>query len=151
MNTFKEKIYQTAIVQVKEKINLLKAERKAINDGILEDTKSSAGDKFETGRETMSRDLMTVENQLKQANFEFDELCRLQAIKETSPSVQEGSLVQLGNDKYLISISLGQIAVDDQKLFMLSKNSPLGEILVGRKKNEQVEFRGRNLTITELL
>ncbi|WP_425637240.1 hypothetical protein ACPUEN_17525 [Algoriphagus yeomjeoni] len=151
MNTFKEKIYQTAIVQVKEKINLLKAERKAINDGILEDTKSSAGDKFETGRETMSRDLMTVENQLKQANFEFDELCRLQAIKEPSPSVQEGSLVQLGNDKYLISISLGQIAVDDQKLFMLSKNSPLGEILVGRKKNEQVEFRGKNLTITELL
>lgn len=150
MNTFKEKIYQTAIAQVKEKINLLKAERKAINDGILEDTKSSAGDKFETGRETMSRDLMTVENQLKQANFEFDELCRLQAIKEPSISVQEGSLVQLGNDKYLISISLGQIIVDDQKLFMLSKNSPLGEILVGHKKNERVEFRGRNLQITEL-
>lgn len=151
MNTFKEKIYQTAIAQVKEKINLLKTERKAINDGILEDTKSSAGDKFETGRETMSRDLMTVENQLKQANFEFDELCRFQAIKKPSSSVQEGSLVQLGTDKYLISISLGQITVDGQKLFMLSKNSPLGEILVGRKKNDQVEFRGKSILITEVL
>ncbi|MFC5626075.1 hypothetical protein [Algoriphagus winogradskyi] len=151
MNTFKEKVYQTAIAQVKEKINLLKAERKAINDGILEDTKSSAGDKFETGRETMSRDLMTVENQLKQANFEFDELCRFQAIKEPSATIQEGSLVQVGSDQYLISISLGQVNVDGQKLFMLSKSSPLGEILVGRKKGDQVEFRGRNLTITELL
>ncbi|MEB2783617.1 hypothetical protein [Algoriphagus persicinus] len=151
MNTFKEKVYQTAIAQVKEKINLLKAERKAINDGILEDTKSSAGDKFETGRETMSRDLMTVENQLKQANFEFDELCRFQAIKEPSASVQEGSLVQLGTDNYLISISLGQLTVDGQKLFMLSKNSPLGEVLVGRKKNEQVEFRGKSILITEIL
>lgn len=150
MNTFKEKVYQTAIAQVKEKINLLKTERKAINDGILEDTKSSAGDKFETGRETMSRDLMTVENQLKQANFEFDELCRFQAIKEPSATIQEGSLVQLGPDKYLISISLGQITVDGQKLFMMSKNSPLGEILVGRKKNDQVEFRGKCLQITEL-
>lgn len=151
MNTFKEKVYQTAIAQVKEKINLLKTERKAINDGILEDTKSSAGDKFETGRETMSRDLMTVENQLKQANFEFDELCRFQAIKEPSATVQEGSLVQVGSDQYLISISLGQISVDGQKLFMLSRNSPLGEILVGCKKNDQIEFRGRNLKITELL
>ncbi|SFB47332.1 hypothetical protein [Algoriphagus aquimarinus] len=150
MNTFKEKIYQTAIAQVKEKINLLKTERKAINDGILEDTKSSAGDKFETGRETMSRDLMTVENQLKQANFEFDELCRFQAIKEPSPTVQEGSLVQVGADKYLISISLGQVTVDGQKLFMLSKNSPLGEILVGHKKDDQIDFRGKSITITEL-
>lgn len=151
MNTFKEKVYQTAIAQVKEKINLLKAERRAINEGILEDTKSSAGDKFETGREMMSRDLMTVENQLKQANFEFDELCRLQAIKEPSSSVQEGSLVQVGADNYLISVSLGQLTVDGQKLFMLSKNSPLGEILVGAKKDDQVEFRGRSIRITELM
>ncbi len=151
MNTLKEKIYQTAIAQVKDKINLLKAERKAINDGILEDTKSSAGDKFETGRETMSQDIMTVEKQLKQAVFEFDELCRLQAIKEASSTVQEGSLVKLGSDTYLISISLGQITVDGQKLFMLSKNSPLGEILVGHKKNDQVEFRGKSIQITELL
>ncbi len=150
MNTFKEKIYQTAIAQVKEKINLLKTERNAINEGILEDTKSSAGDKFETGRETMSRDLMTVENQLKQANFEFDELCRFQAIKEPSASVQEGSLVQLGSDKYLISVSLGQITVDGQKLFMLSKQSPLGEMLMGKKINEQVEFRGKKIVINEL-
>ncbi|WP_339874585.1 hypothetical protein [uncultured Algoriphagus sp.] len=150
MNTFKEKIYQTAIAQVKEKINLLKTERKAINDGILEDTKSSAGDKFETGRETMSRDLMTVENQLKQANYEFDELCRFQAIKEASATVQEGSLVQVGTDTYLISVSLGQLVVDGKKLFLLSKNSPLGEILIGKKKNDQVEFRGKSILISEL-
>jgi hypothetical protein len=151
MNTFKEKIYETAITQVKEKINLLKAERKAINDGILEDTKSSAGDKFETGRETMSQDIMTVEKQLKQAMFEFDELCRLQAIKEASPTIQEGSLVKVGSDTYLISISLGQLTVDGQKLFMLSQSSPLGEILVGHKKNDQVEFRGKTILIEELL
>ena len=150
MNTFKEKIYQTAIAQVKEKINLLKTERKAINDGILEDTKSSAGDKFETGRETMSRDLMTVENQLKQANYEFDELCRFQAIKEASATVQEGSLVQVGTDTYLISVSLGQLVVEGKKLFLLSKNSPLGEILIGKKKNDQVEFRGKSILISEL-
>src|SRR5690606_18615919 len=91
------------------------------------------------------------ENQLKQANFEFDELCRFQAIKEPSATVQEGSLVQVGSDKYLISISLGQVSVDGEKLFMLSKNSPLGEILVGSKRNDQDELRCKSILITEIL
>jgi len=34
---------------------------------------------------------------------------------------------------------------------MMSKNSPLGELLVGHKKNDQVEFRGKSIQITELL
>lgn len=151
MKVTKDKIYQTAIAQVKEKITILSEERKAINDGILEDTKSSAGDKFETGRETMSADLMTVENQLKQANLLFDELCRLQSIKNPAPTVQEGSLVQLGTDNFLISVGLGQVVVEGEKYFLLSKNSPLGEILIGKKKNDQVEFRGKTTEISDLL
>jgi hypothetical protein len=151
MNELKAKVYETAISKVKEKIKLLDEERRAINEGILEDTKSSAGDKFETGRETMTQDLLTVEKQLKQGRFEFDELCRLQAIKETAPTVQEGSLVQLGNDTFLISLSLGQIDVAGQKVFLLSESSPLGATLIGQKKGAEVSFRGKMMKIEELL
>ncbi len=150
MKELKSKVYQTAISHVKEKISLLSEERKAISDGILEDTKSSAGDKFETSREMMTQDLLTVENQLKQAKLEYDELCRLQAIKEPAPSVQEGSLVQLAKDYFLISVSLGQLLVEDQKIFLLSKNSPLGQSLIGQKKGDQINFRGKLQDITDL-
>lgn len=151
MNTFKEKIFQTAIAKVKERMKLLTEERKAINKGILEDTKSSAGDKFETGREMMSADLMTVENQLKQATFDYDELCRLQAIKNSSATIQEGSLVELGNDKFLVSIGLGQLDMDGEKVFLLSKNSPLGGLLLGKKKSEELEFRGKKMEIADIV
>lgn len=151
MNTFKEKIFQTAIAKVKERIKLLTEERKAINKGILEDTKSSAGDKFETGREMMSADLMTVENQLKQATFDYDELCRLQAIKNSSATIQEGSLVELGNDKFLVSIGLGQLDMDGEKVFLLSKNSPLGGLLLGKKKSEELDFRGKKMEIADIV
>lgn len=150
MDAFKEKVYQTAISQVKEKINLLTEERRAINEGILEDTKSSAGDKFETGREMMSHDLMTITTQIKQATADLEELYRLQAVKNLTESVQEGSLVSLGDAMYLISISFGALQVEDKKLFLLSKNSPLGEILLGKKKNDQVEFRGKRIQVTEI-
>lgn len=150
MNELKAKVYETAISKVKEKIKMLDEERRAINLGILEDTKSSAGDKFETGRETMTQDLLTVEKQLKQAKFEFDELCRLQSIKGISPTVQEGSLVQLGNDVFLISLSLGQLDVDGQKIFLLSESSPLGQTLIGQKKGSEVNFRGKMMKIEGL-
>ncbi|UZD20987.1 hypothetical protein PBT90_15545 [Algoriphagus halophytocola] len=150
MNSFKEKVYQASIAQVKEKIKLLTEERKAINEGILEDTKSSAGDKFETGREMMSRDLMTITTQIKQATADLEELYRLQAVKNRTERVQEGSLVNLGDALYLISISFGALQVGDKRLFLLSKNAPLGELLLGKKQNDQVEFRGKLFLVKEI-
>jgi hypothetical protein len=150
MNELKAKAYEIAISKIKEKMQMFREERNAINQGILEDNKSSAGDKFETGRETMTQDLNTVEKQLKQAHFEFDELCRLQSIKGISPTIQEGSLVKIGNDLFLISISLGQINVGDSKVFLLSENSPLGQSLIGKKENEEIQFRGKPMKILEI-
>jgi hypothetical protein len=150
MNELKAKAYEIAISKVKEKMQMLREERNAINEGILEDNKSSAGDKFETGRETMTQDLNTVEKQLKQAKFEFDELCRLQSIKEKSPTIQEGSLVKIGDDTFLISLSLGQLNVGEEKLFLLSENSPLGQSLIGKKENEEIQFRGKAMKISEV-
>jgi len=150
MNELKATAYEIAISKVKEKMQMFREERNAINQGILEDNKSSAGDKFETGRETMTQDLNTVEKQLKQARFEFDELCRLQSIKGISPTIQEGSLVKIGNDLFLISISLGQINVGNSKVFLLSENSPLGQSLIGRKENEEIQFRGKPMKILEI-
>ncbi len=150
MNEFKSKAYQAAISYVKEKLHLLTEERKAIHEGILEETKSSAGDKFETSREMMTQDLLTVEGQLKQCNFDLEELLRLQTIKETPITVQEGSLLKLGTDWFLLTVSLGQLNVANEKVFFLSKNSPLGQTLVGIKKNDQVAFRGKSQSVTEI-
>jgi transcription elongation GreA/GreB family factor len=151
MNEFKSKVYQTALTQLKQKETLLAEERKNIIESILEEEKNSAGDKYETGRETMTQDLVNIESQLKQGKLDIEELYRLQTIKETPSSVQEGALIKLGNDWFLIAISIGQIKVDETKVFLLSKNSPLGELLIGKKKKDQVNFRGKMHLIEELI
>jgi transcription elongation GreA/GreB family factor len=151
MNEFKSKVYQTALTQLKQKEALLTEERKNIIESILEEEKNSAGDKYETGRETMTQDLVNIEGQLKQGKLDIEELYRLQTIKETPVSVQEGALVKLGNDWFLLAVSIGQIKVEDTKVFLLSKNSPLGELLIGKKKKEQVNFRGKMQQIEELV
>ena len=150
MNELKAKVYQAAVTLLKEKNRLLNEERSTMLEGILEETKSSAGDKFETSREMMTQDLMTLEVQIKQSKLDLDEIQRLQAIKETAPSVQEGSLVKLGSDMFMLAVSIGQIDVENQKIYLLSKNSPLGQLLIGKKKNDLVNFRGKNLPIEEI-
>lgn len=151
MNEFKSKVYQTALSQLKQKEALLSQERKNIIESILEEEKNSAGDKYETSRETITQDLNTIEKQLKQSKIDLDEIYRLQAIKDTPVSVQEGALIKLGADWFLLAISIGQVNVDDTKVFLMSKNSPLGELLIGKKKKEQVNFRGKMMSIEELV
>ncbi|MCU0400145.1 MAG: hypothetical protein MUE75_03910 [Algoriphagus sp.] len=150
MNEFKAKVYQTAIDQLKQKETLLAEERKNIIESILEEEKNSAGDKYETSRETMTQDLNSLEKQIKQSKLDLEELYRLNTIKETPPTVQEGALVKLGTEWFLLAVSIGQIKVDDAKVFLLSKNSPLGELLIGKKKKEQINFRGKMQVIEEL-
>ena len=151
MNEFKAAVYQTAITQLKQKEALLAEERKNIIESILEEEKNSAGDKYETSRETMTQDLNSLEKQIKQGKMDLEELYRLQAIKDTPPTIQEGALVQLGADWFLLAVSIGQVKVGDKQVFLLSKNSPLGDLLVGKKKNEAIQFRGKPQTITTLL
>ncbi|MBA4302358.1 MAG: hypothetical protein C0433_19980 [Cyclobacterium sp.] len=151
MNEFKSKVYQTALSQLKQKEALLSQERKNIIESILEEEKNSAGDKYETSRETITQDLNTIEKQIKQSKMDLDELYRLQAIKDTPVSVQEGALIKLGADWFLLAISIGQVNVNDTKVFLMSKNSPLGELLIGKKKKEQVNFRGKLMSIEELV
>ncbi|TDQ17557.1 hypothetical protein DFQ04_2212 [Algoriphagus boseongensis] len=150
MKELKAKVYQTAIDQLKQKEKLLAEERKNIIESILEEEKNSAGDKYETSREMITQDLNSIEKQINQCKFDLEEIYRLNTIKETPPTVQEGALVKLGNDWFLLAVSIGQIAVDGSKVFLLSKNSPLGELLVGKKKKDQVNFRGKMQMIEEL-
>ncbi|MCZ8134621.1 MAG: hypothetical protein O9252_03850 [Algoriphagus sp.] len=151
MNEFKAKVYQTAIDQLKQKETLLAEERKNIIESILEEDKNSAGDKYETSRETMTQDLNSLEKQIKQSKLDLEELYRLNTIKDTPPTVQEGALIKLGTEWFLLAVSIGQIKVDDAKVFLLSKNSPLGELLIGKKKKEQINFRGKMQVIEELV
>jgi transcription elongation GreA/GreB family factor len=150
MNELKSAVYQTAINQLKQKAALLAEERKNIIESILEEEKNSAGDKYETSRETMTQDLNSLEKQIKQSSLDMEELYRLQTIKDTPPTVQEGALVQLGSEWFLLAVSVGQVKVGDKSVFLLSKNSPLGELLVGKKKGEVVQFRGKPQSITEI-
>ncbi|MCZ2486419.1 hypothetical protein [Aquirufa antheringensis] len=110
------------------------------------DTKSSAGDKFETGREMMQREMdklsALVDNTLN-AIAKLDRLADLPA----SAVISEGSLVETDQETYFISIGYGKL----DSIYAISIESPLGLELKGKRVGDRIEMRGRNITIKSIV
>lgn len=143
MNLNKEEVFKQAILILKTRIQELKEERKAISDGILEDDKSSAGDKFETGREMLTQDLRQVESQITSNSNLLDEIYRVQSVKSQSSNVREGSLIRLDGEYFLIAAAVGKITVNEQGVHLISAASPLAQSVMGKGSGDKVLFKGK--------
>ena len=110
------------------------------------DTKSSAGDKFETGREMMQREMdklsALVDNTLN-SMAKLDRIADLPA----SVVISEGSLVETDQETYFISIGYGKL----DSIYAISIESPLGLELKGKRVGDRIEMRGRNITIKSIV
>lgn len=113
----------------------MEAAQLAINEAqkaSTDDTKSSAGDKYETSREMMQQETDRNMKQLNEAN-------KLKvALNKINPNivadkVETGSLVLTGNGNFYIAVSAGVLTVNNEKYFAISPASPIGLKLMGQK------------------
>lgn len=120
----------------------LDAARQAMNvaqEAANAEEKSSAGDKYETGRAMaqIARD---------QAAQQLAEGLKLKAVLDQinsshpSSQVRLGSLVTTDRSAFYLSISAGELQLDGRKYFAVSPQSPIGKILLGCKVNDVFTF-----------
>lgn len=120
----------------------LQQSQEASND----DTKSSAGDKFETTREMVSQDIARTKNLLFDGQQNLQLLISLESVP-SADAVRNGSLVYTSKGIFYISISAGQIKVDDQLVFAISSASPIGKLMIGKKVGESFSFNQNEYTV----
>ena len=114
------------------------------------DTKSSAGDKYETGRAMMQIELEKNEVQLSRAINLQKELSRINTQKEYN-KVEFGSLVVTNQGAYFISIGIGKIEVNNENYYSISLASPIGKLLKDKIVGDRVQFQGREFTIRDIV
>ena len=117
-----------------------------IQESLTSETKSTAGDKHETGRamlqlerEKAGRQLAEVEK-LKTALSKID-------ITKASELIGLGSVVLTSNANYFMAISAGQMTVNSQSFFAISPNTPIGLLLMGKKIGDGIAFRDQTFVI----
>ena len=134
------KIIHQKISEKIQKLEQLIAETRASNN----DTKSSMGDKYETSREMLQQEINNLQVQLN------EHLKSQQILKNIQPiahkTVGLGSLVETDKGKFFIAISLGELSFNQEKIFVISAESPLAKAMHGKKEGEH--FNLNNLTQT---
>lgn len=114
-----------------------------------EETKSSAGDKYETGRSMIQIEIENHSKQLGEALLVKSKLERLN-ISQPSDAVNSGSLVFTNHGNFFIAISVGKLVVGETSFTAIAPESPIGKKLLGMRKGESFSFNGKTFTIERL-
>lgn len=123
-----------------------------LQKGMFEETKSSAGDKYETSRTQFQREIERLKIQISQVHTTKGVLLNINTGKAIT--VGEGSLLtlSLGNNKLTIYIAaaLGTLNHNGLSIQAISLQSPLGMALKGHKEGDTIAFNQKKYTIEAL-
>ncbi|HOJ91081.1 MAG TPA: hypothetical protein PK622_09010 [Saprospiraceae bacterium] len=114
-----------------------------------ETEKSSAGDKFETGRAMGHLEKEMYARQYQKALHDLQKIESLDS-KAMTTEVSLGSLVEMGSKFYLIAIGIGKVILDDKEYYVLSDESPIALSIIGKKKYDSITINGNRLQITDI-
>lgn len=142
----KQLLYKECEAFLKERADTLHEIIAGIQESLQSETKSSAGDKHETGRAMLQLEREKAGNQFAAIQQQQQLLAKVNVDKENSV-VSLGSLVQTVNGVYFIAISKGLITIENKSYFVVAPQSPIGKLLLGKRQGDQVVFNGKTIQI----
>ncbi|WP_316802871.1 3-oxoacyl-ACP synthase [Pedobacter nototheniae] len=149
-SNIKPVLYQLCLNFIEKRIenieySLLQA-RQASND----DTKSSAGDKYETTREMMQQEMDRNSKLLYEAGQQKIALQQIENV-DVAKEVKNGSLVFTSEGNFYISISAGELKANEQIFYAVSQAAPIGKFLIGKKVGEEFNFNNKTYHLNQIL
>lgn len=146
MIAIKQELYSRCLLVAEERIKTAQNAITAAREASEDDTKSSAGDKYETTREMMQQEISRNEVQLQEAKKIKQSLMAIDPTKPTD-SVQAGSLVETSDGTFFLSIFAGSIQLGGKTIITISPASPIGKELKGLKAGDGFTLKGREFRI----
>lgn len=116
-----------------------------IQESLSSETKSSAGDKHETGRAMLQLEREKLGQQLAEAEKMQEILSKVILDKKTIIGL--GSLVETNNSSYFLAISAGEAKIKDAKFYCISAGTPIAQLLLGKTVGDSYVFNGRTYKV----
>ncbi len=137
--SLKAKLYDRCLAYVQERIDNAAEAMQAAQESANSETKSSAGDKYETGRAMAQLERDRHAQLLAEAQRMKADLEKLDPATESAVAIP-GSLVKTSRGRFYISISAGKILLDGTDYFAVSPASPIGALLLGKRVGDSATF-----------
>jgi transcription elongation GreA/GreB family factor len=142
-------LYQKCLDWLDNKIAIT---TKAMNDAqesANSEEKSSAGDKYETGRAMSQNERDMYARQLAECIKQKQVLLNIDLTKKHD-RVSSGALVITESAIYFVSISAGIISIDNKSYFAISPDTPIAQLMLNKKQGEEFAFNNKKAIIKEV-
>ncbi len=148
-DSIKKELHEACLEFVKKRIKNAEDAIVSAQESANEETKSSSGDKFETGRAMMQREVENLSVQLNEAR-KLEEI-----LINTNPTinhseVSRGAIVKTTLGNYYISVSAGKISAGGDDYFAITPASPIGSAMAGLKEGDSFEWNNKKVSIKEI-
>lgn len=145
----KKKVLDFAAGIIDEKIKRVEGILMELEEGITNESKSSAGDKHETARAMIH--LEQEKNQSILASLQ-NQKKGLQQIYQTEKftKVKKGAMIEAGDLILMVGIGLGPVKIQNKEVIFVSEQAALAKELMGKSVKEQFEFQGQKQVISAI-
>ncbi len=137
------------ISQIDSEIEKFKHDMRQLVSEAENDSKSTAGDKHETGRAMMQLALEQLGKQLHESELKRSTLSRVVG-NSVHTTINEGSLIHTSEAIYFLTAPIGKIKFEGNEVFLISSQSPLGKVLLGQRAGTSFSFNNRLIHVSEV-
>jgi transcription elongation GreA/GreB family factor len=137
-----EELLNAKIAEVEESVA-------ALDESGEGETKSSAGDKYETSREMMNQERAKFDKVLQDLGAQLKMLKSLD-MEKSHEVVGLGCVVEVTGMTLFVGIPYGKLTLEGKELFAISGKSPVAQLMMGKRTGDKFEMNKETLEIKDL-
>ena len=134
---------------LQDRLRVLEKSMNDIYNNLETETKSTAGDKHETGRAMLHLEREKLGHQLAIINNQLQVFNKINLEAQISRVVL-GSLVYTTQANYFISVSMGELKAGKIRAYAISPMSPVGQALMLKAVDETVFYNNQEIKILKI-
>ena len=134
----KEVLYNTCQTFLDSRLEVIQHAILDIQNALQSETKSSAGDKHETGRAMLQLEREKAGQQLSEIQKLQETLQKID-LQLKSNKVTLGSVVKTSKANYFVAISAGEIKIDNTLYYAISASTPIAKLILSKEFDKSLK------------
>jgi transcription elongation GreA/GreB family factor len=143
---YKLRLREKCISLIQSRMNGLQASMSNAQSAANEETKSSAGDKYETSRAMGQLEKDMFARQLSQTASEMAAAMSVDC-SSICDSIQPGAIVICSSVKIFIFTGIGKLEFENESLIIISPNAPLAQLLFTKTLGDKIVFNQKEIQL----
>lgn len=148
---FKQGLLEYCAKLFNAKLENYQSDLKVLNDSYGTETKSSAGDKYETTREMIHIEKGKVVNQIEMVKKSLVQLRQLSNQNKEFQQVENGVLFLTKDIGFFLGIAIGEMEYEGRKIYCISSAAPIAKSFLGKKTGDKIFFNQQESEIINVL